>query len=134
MTTAIIILLFVALGTLLFKFSGKEVSVGLFVLYGVVLAILLIGAFRWQVKDETYTGYVYSRSSLMGYTTYHIRMSQHSGTDAQPSFTAKAGSPEEKKLNELVGSDTKTKVTVKSGAPRLVENPFEPHGLVNTVE
>ena len=103
---------------------GSGIAVGFIAL--LLLLIPFFMTFRWQIGEADYTGYIYSRDSQFGYTTYHIRFSENAGEDSQPSFTVAAGSDTEAKLDELVGSGTKVKVHVPSAAPKFVQNIFEP--------
>lgn len=111
---------------------GEGLAFGLAAIF--LLAFPFLATFRWQISDDVYTGYIYSRDSSFGYTRYHIRFSQNAGEDSQPSFKVKAGSEEEKKLDALVGSDTKVKIKVPSASPKFVNNIFEPASFAEIVE
>lgn len=144
MITVFIILAIIALVAIvattiyLYNEDGIGVAVGAFVLTTLLsLFILLIPflmSFRWQVSDDTYTGYIYSRDSSWGYTTYHIRFSQNAGEDKQPSFTVKSGSEQESEFDKLVGTDEKVKVRVPSASPKMVNNIFEPSSFAELVK
>lgn len=114
----------------------KDIETGVFVTFILlmILAIPFYMTFRWQISEDYYTGYIYSRDSSFGYTKYHIRFSQNAGNDSQPSFTIKSGTDTEKTLDDLVGSNTKVKIKVPSAPPKFVNNIFEPASFAEIYE
>ena len=91
-----------------------ELALTLSMIWITLSIILFVNMFKWQMSSDIYTGYIYSRDSKFGYTTYHIRYSLNAGDDQQPSFTVKSGSSQEAELDKLVGSDTKVVIKVPS--------------------
>ena len=135
MFTVFIIALIIAtvLVTLCF-IEDEETGIGALAFALLILTVLFFMSFRWQIGEANYTGYIYSRDSRLGYTTYHIRFSQNAGEDNQPSFTVKAGSEEEAKLDKLVGAEKKVLIFVPSEAPKMVQNIFEPGSFAQLKE
>lgn len=133
MISTIIFLILIGSIVIMILIAMADVYEDLWQIIGSILIaailILVLVSFRWQISDQLYTGYIYSRDSVFGYTTYHIRFSKYAGEDKQPSFSVRAGSDEERELDRFVGTDKPVRVMVKASGPRLVDNPFEPHGL-----
>lgn len=135
MFTIFIVLLIVAIVVTIIG-SMEDAGTGLLVGSAalIILVIPFFLTFRWQIGEADYTGYIYSRDSQFGYTTYHIRFSENAGEDTQPSFKVKAGGDTEAKLDELVGSGVKVKVHIPAASPKFVQNIFEPGSFAELKE
>lgn len=82
--------------------------------------------------EKTYTGYIYSSENVLNMTVGHIRFSENTGEDKQPSFCTVKGSEQAKKLKELTGSGKKVFVTVPEGF--VVNNWFGQCGIPAVIE
>lgn len=87
-------------------------GIGFIVIF--LAAITYIGlALKWNLGENTYTGYIYSVTGEFNRAVGHIRFSQNAGGDSQPSFCVESYRREE--LEQYVGKDIKVRVTVPAG-------------------
>lgn len=85
----------------------------------VIATVAFFGCLKWEPNAQSLTGYVYQRQERYGYANYSLRFSQNAGTDAQPSFCTKAGSDEDKEIQQYVGTDTKVQISVPARSPQF---------------
>lgn len=123
----IILVLMFIVGVAWYVYDKGDSIVGpvLSTVAGTVLIIVLFAAVKWGISSDSLTGYVYQRNEAFGYASYSLRFSQNAGTDEQPSFCVKAGSEEDNKIRQYVGTDTKVQISTPTSPLRLVNNPFE---------
>lgn len=91
-------------------------------LSAIALMFVVPLSFKWKVSNDNLTGYVYQRNEAFGYASYSLRFSQNAGTDSQPSFCVKAGSAEDKKIAQYVGTDSKVRIETPSSNLRFENN------------
>lgn len=124
MITAAIILILLFVICLVVWFTSSSEAIGMLAaMFGFLGFLALVLSISFRVGSQELTGYIYSSTNKVGYTTAHIRFSQNAGTDAQPEFCVKTDSDAGRQVQKYVGSDTKVKVAIPSYF-YFANNPF----------
>lgn len=86
--------------------------------FGAVVYIAIVSIFGfftgWSIRDNYYTGYIYTVSTAFDRTIAKLRFSENAGEDKQPSFCVYG--EEAKKAIKLAGSGIKVRVHEKETA------------------
>ena len=131
----ILSILFVAVvaGAIMFWLNDESEVTFLLVIAGIIVGVATIpNLANISFGEKTYTGYIYSSENVLNMTVGHIRFSENTGEDKQPSFCTVKGSEQAKKLKELTGSGKKVFVTVPEGF--VLNNWFGQCGIPAVIE
>lgn len=123
-----LVLLVLGIMWAILAYNDYDYSVGamaLILLSAIGVLVFALLAMKWQIGTSTLTGYVYQRSESFGYVSYDLRYSLNAGQDNQPSFCVKAGSETDKKIQALVGTDSKAEVFIPAQGFFMTNNIFQ---------